>query len=85
LHEKWKREANCEKCLPILFPENRDVIEVYGIVRTQLIMSFDGAIAIDANAIETVMKYLDIQDKKRVFLKVLGLGNYMISKMREKK
>lgn len=60
------------------------MIAVYEIVQTQLIMSFSGAVALDAKAIEIVMNHLDIKNKKQVFFRVLDLGNYMISKMREK-
>ena len=72
-------------CMPPCFDENRPAMEVYALVRNQIIVApMGGAIAVDINAINVALKYSGlhgIASRRRVFHQVLLLGNHFIGKM----
>lgn len=69
--------------MPILHPDNQEVIEVYTRVMDQHIMGFGGPIALNLLAVDAVMDMIGVTDKKRVFERVRFIYNFMLKKQRE--
>jgi len=74
------KEPNCDECVPPIFPENKDILDVYLMVRNQHIMGFGGPVDLDLKAVEFALKVLEIkdEDRKAVVKGVHGLYHHML-------
>lgn len=78
-------EPPCETCKPVSLEENANAINIFFLVRTQLIINTDGyPIDIIHQAIHEAIKLYEIKNKKECFEKVLKMSIIWIKKMREK-
>ena len=67
-------EAECLACLPPLRVENYEHYRIYAITQSQFIMSVDGPVDLDINAIISVMKLHGVQDQRKCLDAVLKVG-----------
>lgn len=74
----------CEKCRVEFREENRDAINIFYVVRNQLIMGFSGPVEINHQAIHEAMRLYKIRNRRECFEKVLTLSRWWIGEMREK-
>ena len=78
-------EPPCETCKPVFLEENANAINIFFLVRAQLIINADGyPIDIIHQAIHEAMRLYEIKNKKECFEKVLKMSRIWIKKMREK-
>ena len=70
MHEK---QPKCDECMPQIYPENKEVLNVYMQVRNQHIMSFSGPVDLNFSSVEFYMNMIGVEDKKDVFMRVLKL------------
>ena len=61
--------------MPAVLPENAEVFNVYQHVKDQVVVCGGRAVAVDYNALNTVMDWLDIEDKRTTFERVVKLWN----------
>jgi len=74
--------------MPPLLEENLSAIQVYSIVRNQVIVApVGGVIGLDIKSIDIAIKHSKISKKRRseVFFQVLTLGNHFTGKAQEDK
>ncbi len=71
-------------CLPPLWDMNVAACNVYLMVQKQYIMSMNGPIDLNINAIMKVIETYEIPNKCECLEMVLMLGRHMIGVMREK-
>jgi hypothetical protein len=73
----------CESCWPDLWPANYEAMDVYLKCRDQVIMGFDGPVAINHMAI---WKYIDeygINERIETFEKVVALSSAVLAQQRK--
>jgi len=75
---------DCKVCVPDSLPENEDAHRIFWAVRKQYIMSWNGPIDINHEAIHKAMDLYEIKDKKDCFEKVTAIAEHIITMMREK-
>ena len=85
IYDKKGEVPPCEKCIPETLPENKDTLQVYLLVRNQVILTgFGDIVDIDFKAINIVMNLFEIPNKKDVFKKVVTLARHFIEIDRKK-
>jgi len=75
----WHRrggEPPCYECIPALYPENIEAVNVYLLVSDQVTW----AGALDVLAVIEVIRLYKIADDRRVFEKVMFLGRHFAKK-----
>ena len=77
-------EPPCDTCQPKFIEENADAVKIFFLVRSQMIMGFDGPIDINHQAIHAAMNLYEIENKRQCFEKVLVMANNFLSRLREK-
>jgi hypothetical protein len=68
------QEAPCGDCKPDLLPENKEALDVYLVVRGQIITAGMGTVVdIDIPAVKIVMDLLQVKDQRDCLMKVRHL------------
>ena len=74
-----KKEPPCDICIPPLMDENKDAFNIYQKCQNQIIMSGSGeAIDLNFHSIGFLLDLYDIQNKRRVFEKVLTVFQHFL-------
>ena len=83
LRALYGKEPNCQECLPDVWPENQNAMQVFGLVKDQHIMGFKGPIELNLCPVFDVMRMLKIKDKMDCLEKVKAAYNHRIILLRE--
>lgn len=73
----------CAECIPVLFATNRVALQVWGAVKDQVIVGFNGVISINHLAVWTYMDRFSISCQRNVFEKVMFIFEITVRKERE--
>lgn len=84
LNREPPEEPPCEKCRETPLEENKDAINIFFLIRHQLIMGMNGPVDINHQAIHEAMKLYNIKNKRECFEKVLFLSNWWIGEITSK-
>ncbi len=77
-------EPPCETCKEIPFKENEDALNIFFLVRYQLIMGMNGPVEINHLAIHEAMKLYEVKKPQECFEKVLILSRWWINEITDK-
>lgn len=66
----YNKEPNCDECIPKVMPENKEVFDLFIMVRNQHIMSFGGPIDLNFNSLKVAMEAMGIENTKETFNRV---------------
>jgi len=78
------KTPKCEECIPILMSGNRQIFEIYTLIRNQHIMGFGGPVDLDFKSAMLIIDMFGVDDKKEVFDKVYRLYNITLSRIRDR-
>lgn len=83
MHTMREEIPPCESCMPPLLPENEPVVNVYSLVRNQVVTAGMGEV-VDLNftSLKTVMDMLEVSDQRRCFEKVLRIFHEKLQRQR---
>ncbi len=73
-------EPPCITCKEVSYEENEDALNIFFVVRNQLIMGFNGPIDINQLAIHEAIKLYEINNPRECFQKVLRLAQWWLNK-----
>jgi hypothetical protein len=76
-------EPPCGDCKIELLQENVDAQAIFGLVRDQYIMGFNGPIGINQLAIHEAMNLYQIKDRQSCFEKVILLSRWWMAKIKK--
>lgn len=82
-NKRFGREPPCDTCLPDLMPENLEVFKVYNMACNQVIASPDGPIDLNINALDTVMNWMQIDNRLETATRVLQVFHKRLKEARE--
>ncbi len=79
-------EPPCETCRVDLMEENREAVEMYMLVKRQVITAGETNEVIDLNyqTVKTMMDLYRVKDQRAVFQKVCAAFHHFLNKDREK-
>ena len=73
----------CEICRVELDSENEQAAWIFALVKNQVVVAGDQIIDLDFQALKAVIDIYEVQDRKRVFEKVIRTFRYFLNKSRE--
>jgi hypothetical protein len=74
----------CNTCKELPSEENEDAVNIFELVKYQLIMSVNGPIEINHQAIHEAMRLYRIEKRRECFEKVIILSRWWIGEMTRK-
>ena len=74
----------CSECRTDPFPENKDALKIFFIVRYQFIMGSNGPIDINHLAIDSAIEREGIRDRRDCFSRMLILGRWWLERVNTK-
>ena len=78
------KEAPCGKCRKVPLPENEEAFRVYSLVQSQVVtVGMGDVVGFDYNALNFIMRLYGVQDRRRVFEKVLAIFNEIRERSKE--
>jgi hypothetical protein len=72
----------CDKCRVDPIDENRDAIEIFLVIQSQMIMGPSGPVDLNHLAIHEAMKLYKIKNRTDCFNKVRTLGHWWVDRLR---
>lgn len=77
LHNSRRKDPPCDTCTPELWPENRDIVDVYILCCNQVIIApLGGVVDINLLSVDKAVERLEKPDE--VFQDVVSLARYFI-------
>ena len=76
--DKIRKKAGppCATCLPKMYEDNTEALDIYKVCSSQLIIApMGGAVGMDIMAIKTAMDIYEVEDQKKCLQKVLLVFN----------
>jgi hypothetical protein len=74
----------CDTCRERPREENEDAINIFFLVRDQLIMGMGGPVAINQQSVYEAMRLYEIKNQRRCFEKVLALSRWWLNDLASK-
>lgn len=72
--------------MPVIMPENKEALEIYSMVCTQMIVSgFGDPIGIDFKAVKIVLDLYEVENQSECFKKVVTIASHIIKASQEKR
>jgi hypothetical protein len=84
VHGNKKEDPPCDTCKPEFLEENSDAVQIFYLIRNQLIMTEKGPLDVMHESIHRAMDLYGILKKKECFEKVLLMSSTWIKRAREK-
>lgn len=83
MREREGAPPPCDECVPPLWEENQEAFRVYMLCRDQLVMGFNGPVAVNHLAIHEAMRLYGVGNPVDCFEKVVQATRYDLARQAE--
>lgn len=84
IHEPKGGRPPCDECLPPLWEENQEAFRVYMLCRDQLVMGFNGPVAVNHIAVHEAMRLYGVGNPVDCFEKVVMASRHELARLAKK-